>query len=343
MNTIESFILYSFIIITLVLTIFIIVVTCWKIMKENQRLKKRKQIEVKLEKEMLFNRKELKKTSFFQEFYEVLKETDLKKEYLEKLEPVIPTLTNTFKKKNLAFQSYYINFLNQYPYLYEKDENTLSYLKNSVTSSSIYVRDNALKAIFKTKNIKRMKDALTKLNEYSKTHPKKLMTELFINYTGNKEELVDILLTIFDALKEEYKVAIVNFFSYDNISRENFLLKKIADAKEEKEVRLACIRYFQKRKDKRVLPYLYLFIETEEMDWEYSSISALTLKSYPSKKTTEILLSALESKNWYVRNNAAASLVFLEEPKKLKELLKTNDYYIKRSLYYQIKKQGKVV
>ena len=38
-------------------------------MKENKRLKKRKQIEVKLEKEMLFNRKELKKTSFFQEFY----------------------------------------------------------------------------------------------------------------------------------------------------------------------------------------------------------------------------------------------------------------------------------
>jgi len=342
LNSLESTILYSYLIVIILLYILITIVSFWKSIKENKLQKQKKKIKDQIKKQEIFSLKELKKTNFFLLFAKSLEEEKVEESYLKNYQPIFPSLTKKFQKKDLGFQNYYLSFLKKYPFLYEKEETMLNYIKKSCSSSSIHLRENALRAILETKEKEEIKDALLTLNKREKVHPKKLLTENFLRYKGEMEELKTLLLEIFPGLKEDYKVACIQFFAYQELDCREFLYEILKTKKETKEVLLAGIRYFKKVKEEKVIPILYSFIEKEE-DWEYKALSASTLKIYPSKKTIEVLQIALQDPNWYVRNNAAETLVNIVDKKELKNLLEIEDFYIKRALKYQIQKQGKVV
>lgn len=72
-------------------------------------------------------------------------------------------------------------------------------------------------------------------------------------------------------------------------------------------------------------------------DWECISSAASALGKYPGEDTIIALKSALKSKYWYVRLNAARSIAELDvEKDKLMDILDGEDLYAKEQLMYQL-------
>ncbi len=88
---------------------------------------------------------------------------------------------------------------------------------------------------------------------------------------------------------------------------------------------------------KKAVPVLYEMIKNDVLSWEEAAIAAKALGNYPSKETNNHLLAALGSYSWYVRHNAAGSLVKNNRREVVKEMLRQiNDKYAYEALKYQL-------
>ena len=73
------------------------------------------------------------------------------------------------------------------------------------------------------------------------------------------------------------------------------LLIVLKDEENDRELRLAVIRYFRKYKYDKAWEYLCCLVEEwRESDWEYAALSALALESYPGKRTIDALKKGCE-------------------------------------------------
>lgn len=74
------------------------------------------------------------------------------------------------------------------------------------------------------------------------------------------------------------------------------------------------------------------------MGWEYRAVTALTLANYPGAETEAVLKGALCHVNWYVRYNAADTLVavFGNEEERFADVLEGKDRYAREILLYML-------
>lgn len=87
------------------------------------------------------------------------------------------------------------------------------------------------------------------------------------------------------------------------------LLVLMGDARTDREVRLACVRYFMRNPHPCALPIIEGFARSADpAAWEFAAVSAMALASYPGATTVELLKGLLSSRNWFVRFNSAKSL-----------------------------------
>ena len=72
-------------------------------------------------------------------------------------------------------------------------------------------------------------------------------------------------------------------------------------------------------------------------------MAARALRSYPGEETKQTLIKALRSRNWYVRQNAAASLVDMDlSQKEIKALCSDEDRYAREMFIYVLESRGKL-
>ena len=84
-----------------------------------------------------------------------------------------------------------------------------------------------------------------------------------------------------------------------------------------------------------MVPILYDLLN--DNTYEYDLVSAHTLRNYKGVQTKEVLIKALQSHNWYVRKNAAESLVIITKIDNIKKIMdKLDDKYAKEALSYQL-------
>ena len=355
MNSFAQNILYIYLFVFIAMSIFDIACIFFRKANEKRLLKKEEKINKLIKKEDLKSLSSshikylsfhLKNTGTFIAFTNVIKEMDDndRKIYLTQLKSVFFKILPTYKKIELIRKTYFVSILADYPYIYDDSYNSIiHYLIGCCASSSVFLREYALLALYRVGNENYIKEALEKMNFLRINHHPKLLTDGFMKFTGNEEKFVDMLEKLMPSLEENYKVACINYFHYKKIPCQEYVYHLLTSNKETKEVCIACLRYFGSVKFLPAKKVMFDYLHSDKNNWEFAAISASSLRNYPGANTLKNLLDSVKSHNWYVRNNSAATIIQLASKQELEEILKIDDRYAVDALNYQLNLKRKEV
>lgn len=235
------------------------------------------------------------------------------------------------------------------------DKNKLSKILISfLNSDSVYVRSNAFRAIVKIcKNTNSVFYALTILNSKLQLRDSKIFSDYLLEFHGNKNKLISLLLDNLNEFSTESQVMIINYIRllprYLPEDKYNYVIYKVLCAPDiNGETIIAAIRYFGKYQYERAYYKLLEFVDTDNdraNKFNYAAIAANAIRNYPCKKTIDVLVSKLSSQDWFVRFNSADSLIQLNVDYE-KIILNSTDKYAKeilihRSEVYKLRKREK--
>lgn len=288
----------------------------------------------------------MKNEKSFQLFLQVLSKIDQDNlfEKLKSLKPYFSKYLPIIRKETVSFQTSFLSFLSLYPILLEGKGNAiLAYVAECTISDSFYIVDQSFLTVCCFGNSELLKKTLMLMNQHEIYHSPKLVTNSLLKFQGDAKVLKEFLAKDIKKYQSYYRQACIDFLGIRHINIASTLLPVMLDKKEDQEVRIACIRYFSNVNYKPAVPYLYEFLKDDIGSWEYAAVAAKTLGHYPSKDTNNHLLSALGSYSWYVRNNAASSLVWINDRDVVKQMLrKIGDKYAHEALTYQLQlKEGR--
>ena len=205
-------------------------------------------------------------------------------------------------------------------------------------SPNAYCRENALKALYSFGSAENVVAALLRLDQLHIHHHSKLLSDGLASFSGDHEKLCSLLWQQYPRMSPDLRLVFVN---YARLVSGNFcaeFLELLENPREDKEVRLAAIRYFRRYRYDPALPVLLRFVsEDAGTDWEYAAIAALSLRTYPGEETAAALKAALSSPHWYVRFNAADSLGALGLTRsEAQEIYNGGDRYAREMLAFRM-------
>lgn len=236
------------------------------------------------------------------------------------------------------------------------DKNKLSRtLISFLNSDSVYVRSNAFRAIVKVcKNANSIFYALAILNSHLQFRDSKIFSDYMLEFNGNINKLISMLLESFYEFSSELQVMIINYLRLlpKSVSQENYypiIFDILSKPDINGEVVIACIRYFGKYQYKYAYEKLFEFIELDDETnhFNYAAIATNAIRNYPSQRTIDVLSEKLSSQDWFVRFNSADSLLHLNVDYE-QIILNSTDKYAKeilihRSEVYNLRKREKFV
>ena len=268
------------------------------------------------EKHCKFLSKKLKKINHLMAFDKTLEDLFVQdpkqtKDYIRQLTPVFTYLTLEYRKKSEIQTAYF-------PYIIFKYEAfrgqpisiVMNVLLELVHSPSLYVRENALRAIYSIGSVDCVMNALWILNESNSYHHMKMITDGMLYFTGDTRQLGERLWGDFDRFSNEMKRVIVDYFRFSSPGHQERILELLTSQGVDDEIAYSCIRYLGKYAYPPAYPVLVDMIEKYQHDqWIYTAITASALANYPGDRTEAILKDLLHNPNWHVRFNASQSLM----------------------------------
>ncbi len=288
--------------------------------------------------EALFS-KVIKNEQTFSSFLNVLKRysIEVQKKKIVSLKPFFLDSFSKIRNRSIIYQVFFLRFLSQYPNLLEgKNNPLLTYVAECCISDSFYLVDQAFLTINCFGNSELVRKTLLLMNQHNINYHSKLITNSLLTFHGNDTVFCDNIAKDIKKYNANYQVALIDFLGIKKLDLSELILSLLVDQKEDKEVRLACIRYFSIVRYKYVRPVLYDFLKDDVNSWEYAAIAAKALINYPGKETTNHLLEALGSYSWYVRNNAAKSIIDMNDSDIVRQMLRQiSDKYAHEALVYQ--------
>lgn len=262
--------------------------------------------------------KKLKKINHFMAFDKTLEELFAQapkqtRDYLRQLSSVFTYLTLAYKKKSEIQAAYFPYIIKKYKIFQGQPISiVMDILLELVHSSSLYVRENALQAIYTIGSVEYTMRALWTLNESSYYHYPKMITDGLLNFTGDTKALEEQLWEHFDCFSNQMQRVIVDYFRFSSSEQQKQILQLLNSKNIDDEVAYSCIRYFGKYAYAPAYPVLVDLIERSRNEqWTYTAIAASALSNYPGDLTVAILKELLQHVNWHVRFNASQSLMAL--------------------------------
>lgn len=230
-------------------------------------------------------------------------------EYLRKLEFVFVALANRYSRRNELQMAYFPYLIARYRLFEGEDLPQINrVLVDLLEKPSVYCRENALNAFYSMGISQNVADALKIVDYAGFYHNKKLLTDGLMSFTGDKNELNELLWQNLPEYSLNIQLSIldyIRFSSGDFQERMLGLLKEEHDS----EIHFCAIRYLGRYPYQPAYEQLMQYAEHEdEMHWEYTSITCFALASYPGERTVKVLKKNLSSHNWYVRLNASQAL-----------------------------------
>ena len=263
--------------------------------------------------------------------------------YLDYLAPALDSLTDHYKKRNdpirYAFFLYTLRVFQQMSGV--TPPKVVDILLRALQEPNTYCRENALQAIYKSGEADLVLKALEIIDSGKISHNKKLLSDGLLTFTGSRNELADELWNKFESFTPGMQTVILDYVRFGSPGHRDRLLSIMKDEKRSPELRFSCIRYFGKYPDEEAYPVLLEMAEnSRDLRWEYQAIACTALASYPRPETVETLKRALHVSNWYVRYNAADSLMKLGVGYvDLIEVIDGNDRYAREILQFQLDMQ----
>ena len=261
--------------------------------------------------------------------------------YIRQLQPVFLYLATVYLKRENTQAAYYCYFLAKHRLRRHMDTDpfqqvVLSYLKKD----SLYCKINALKALCSFGSPAVLMDALAQLGDGQdcQLHGK-VVTEALLSYTGDASALIGLLWDQMERFSLPIQRSVLDYIRFQSGDYCGRMLEILEDSSRDKELRLAAIRYFGKYPYPPARALLLAFLQGQDSTrWEYAAISATSLARYDGKDVVDALLRAMNSSNWYIRNNASASLeahgLTYEE---MLRVLSGDDRYAREMLTYRLK------
>ena len=217
------------------------------------------------------------------------------------------------------------------------------FLLSCVTSrGSIYCRENALTALYRGGNAKMVVQAFKRMSQADIHHSQKLLADGLLSFRGDREELCALLWREFQTLTPSIRLALVDFMRLLGSDYRQDLLPLLDDPATDDELCFAILRYFGRCTCPPARERMTGFLaHPRNALWEYAAVSASTLRGYPCAETKEALLRALNHPNWYVRYNAAESLVAMGLPEEdRRSVLEGPDRYARDILQYMLAREA---
>ena len=233
------------------------------------------------------------------------------KDYIRQLSPVFIYLTLEYKKKSKIQAAYFPYIIKKYKILQGQPIGiVMDILLELVHSPSLYVRENALQAIYSIGSVECTMNALWILNESTYYHHPKMITDGLLNFSGDTKQLAERLWDNLHRFSKKMQRVIVDYFRFSSSDHQKRILELLTSHGVDDEVAYSCIRYLGKYAYPPAYPVLTDIVEKYQHDqWIYTSITASALSGYPGERTVAILKELLHSPNWHVRSNASQSLM----------------------------------
>ena len=206
--------------------------------------------------------------------------------------------------------------------------------------NSVYVRENALLALFSFGNEKKIAEAFVSLSENNIYHSEKLLGDDMLKFTGDKTKLAEEIMDVFGKLGDCFKEAVINFLRYTGNHHYDAELRCLLDNSDTSIDVMCCIirllsKFHSDQNGKAILKVLEDNYNSES--WEPAAVAASSLVYYDSENTIQVLIRALNSKTWYVRVNSAKSLAAMKvSDAYISEIIGGNDRYAIEELTYEL-------
>lgn len=235
------------------------------------------------------------------------------KDYIRQLSSVFIYLTLEYKKKSEILAAYFPYIIHKYKVFQGQPISiVMDTMLELVHSPSLYVRENALQAIYFIGSVECTMNALWILNESTYYHHPKMITDGLLNFSGDTKQLAELLWDNFDRFSKKMQRVIVDYFRFSSSDHQERILELLTSHGVDDEVAYSCIRYLGKYAYPPAYPILTGIVERyQHNQWIYTAITASALASYPGDRAVAVLKELLQSSNWHVRSNASQSLMSL--------------------------------
>lgn len=271
---------------------------------------------------------------------ELIRDSVNAEKYLNRVHYIFQYLSIYLYDKDYLDKAHLAYLINKYKVIrIDEDEMIINLMFSMIRSESLYCRENALKVIYGLGSVELVYRALTYMNEMKYYHNPRLLQEGLLTYSGSNEELAIELLRHRKEFSVEIQLTIINYvrFSTDKMREEIFEILENHN-NEDDEIVFAAIRYFQRYQYWPAYEYILDWARDDKnLRFEYASISAQALGTYPGAETINVLKKLLSNNNWYVRYNAAQVLEKFHLPYyELSDIMDGNDRFAREIMQYQM-------
>lgn len=263
--------------------------------------------------------------------------------YLVRLQPVILDLALTYQKRENTQAAYFSYFLSHYMLQKHMPIQSLQeVLLDYINKDNLYCCVNALQALCSFGSVSYILAALQLQDRSPVFVHEKILTETLLSFTGDHEALIAQLWKHLPSFTPHTQLALLNYIRFCTGDCKEEMLALLEDPKQDKEVRLAAIRYFGRYPYQPALePLLSFAADGDPSHWEYATVSASALARYATPQAVSTLKKALHSSNWYVRYAAAMSLEAQQVPyEELMDIVAGNDRYAREIMTYRLESRS---
>lgn len=311
-----------------------------RIQKQMEYIKNKEPVDAK---NQAYLTKKLVRFSYLQIFHKTIEPYLEQKDtsvvaYLSQCHSLFGYLALKYEKKSEVQKAYLAYILSQYGiHNGGEEESILDSMIVFTTSESIYCRQNALQVLYLAGDAKRILQAMKSMQKNGILHNQKLITDGLLTFKGKEEELAALLWDHFYEFDLHLQVSIINYIKAIKVDYCESFYALLIDEKTHKEIKLALMRYFGRHPYEPAKEVLLNTLKpTENQDWEYRAISAMSIGTYPSPEVIDILKYALSDENWFVRYNASDSLLAMGvEYLDLVDISNGTDRYAREMLEYK--------
>lgn len=194
------------------------------------------------------------------------------------------------------------------------------YLINNLNTNLVYIQINILISLSKLGNKEYFIQGLKEIiNSSSLIHEKIIIDALYSFYKNDETLNKELRKQLDNDNIDLSKIIITHFINTKYKEAKNDLYQLLRNKEIDKEIKIACIKYFSNIEFIKVKDILIEFLKNE--NWEIRATSANALRKYKYKDVIMALQESIKDEVWYVRHNSANSLYNLVDGKDDLELI----------------------
>lgn len=259
--------------------------------------------------------------------------------YLDQCDTVFLELAVNYGRKPAMERAFYAYLLAAYhPNRGESGLRFSQILLTYFPDSTVFCRENILYALYAFGQESAVERAFSIMNDRGWYHHPRLLSDGLATFYGDRTALAWKLWHKRQAWGSSFQVAIVQFATERSDEFSQAFLTALKDHTTDLELRFAILRYFRRRVYPPAKTALLELLGRENND--LAIVAATALASYPGEDTRQALMDAMRSRNWYVRRNAAETLVALGVSWSEVEKLSGEDRYGAEMLEYLLARAG---